>query len=52
MLSAYFYCTISGQGRQYSWQESESWLNDAGFTDIARITIVQNHGVILGRKPG
>ena len=51
MLSAYFYCTISGQGRQYSWQESEIWLNDAGFTDITRTTIVQNHGVILGRKP-
>lgn len=51
MLSAYFYCTISGQGRQYSWQESERWLAAAGFTDIIRVAILQNHGVILGRKP-
>lgn len=51
MISAYFYCTVSGQGRQYSWRESEAWLREAGFVDIARVVLVQNHGVILGRKP-
>jgi hypothetical protein len=51
MISAYFYCTVSGQGRQYSWRESEVWLREAGFASITRAVLVQNHGVILGRKP-
>lgn len=51
LISAYFYCTVSGQGRQYSWRESEVWLSEAGFVDITRVVLVQNHGVILGRKP-
>lgn len=51
MLSAYFYCTVSGQGRQYSWAESEAWVSGAGFVDLTRAVIAYNHGVILARKP-
>lgn len=51
MISAYFYCTVSGRGRQYLWRECEAWLSEAGFVDITRVVLVQNHGVILGRKP-
>jgi SAM-dependent methyltransferase len=50
LVSAYFFCTVTGEGRQYSWQEVETWLKSAGFVDVTRQWIVQNHGIILGRK--
>ena len=51
MLSAYFLCTVSGQGRQYTRRETAEWLQAAGFDEITRVKLQFNHGVILGRKP-
>ena len=37
--------------RQYSWQETKSWLAPVGFTRIARVPLGLNHGAIMARKP-
>jgi SAM-dependent methyltransferase len=51
ILSAVFYCIVSGKGRQYSRAESTAWLTETGFVDVAHGTLMHNHAVILARKP-
>lgn len=51
MLSPYILCTVSGEGRHYSWQETSSWLQEAGFVEITRVGLVLDEGVLLGSKP-
>lgn len=51
VISAFFYCVMSGPGRQYSRKECEAWLTAAGFVEITRVKLIMNHGVLLARKP-
>lgn len=51
LLSPYFLCTVNGKSRNYSWRETASWLEDAGFVKIIKARLIRNEGVILGFKP-
>lgn len=51
IASPYFLCTVSGQGRHYSWQETKQWLIDAGFVDIAQRRLRSSEGILIGLKP-
>nr|RNJ65939.1 MAG: methyltransferase [Leptolyngbya sp. IPPAS B-1204] len=51
IASPYFLCTVSGQGRHYSWQETKQWLIDAGFVNIAERRLRSSEGILIGIKP-
>jgi cyclopropane fatty-acyl-phospholipid synthase-like methyltransferase len=51
LLSPYFLCTVSGVGRHYSWKETRSWLQEAGFINITKAKLIRSDGVVLGFKP-
>lgn len=49
--SPYFLTLATGTGMLYTWNEYESWMRDAGFTDVRRHKLLRDHGLIVGRKP-
>lgn len=51
MLSPYFLCTVNGVGRHYSWLETSTWLEEAGFVDITRVKLDVANGALLGWTP-
>ncbi len=46
----YFLTLATGQGFIYSAQEYESWLTEAGFTQIQRLHLPQDHIAVIGHK--
>jgi ubiquinone/menaquinone biosynthesis C-methylase UbiE len=51
LASPYFLCTVNGQGRHYSWNESIAWLREAGFVDIRTQALFWGEGIVLGARP-
>ena len=49
--SPYFLTLATGAGMLYTWHEYESWMRDAGFSDVRRHKLLRDHGLIVGRKP-
>lgn len=48
--SPYFLTIATGEGMLYTWAEYEEWLKEAGFSDIIKIKLPQDHGAIIGIK--
>lgn len=48
--SPYFLTIATGEGMLYTWNEYESWLREAGFSEITTAKLPQDHGVIIGVK--
>ncbi len=48
--SPYFLALATGLGMLYTWQEYESWMQDAGFQDVQRHKLLRDHGLIVGTK--
>jgi L-tyrosine C(3)-methyltransferase len=48
--SPYFLCIATGEGMLYSWSEYEQFLRNAGFSQVKRIPLPRDHGVLIGTK--
>jgi ubiquinone/menaquinone biosynthesis C-methylase UbiE len=49
--SPYFLTIATGEGMLYTWKEYETWMKEAGFTDVCRRKLLRDHGAIIGIKP-
>jgi SAM-dependent methyltransferase len=49
--SPYFLAIATGEGMLYCWKEYRSWMEEAGFREIACFPLPLDHGLIVGRKP-
>ena len=50
MGSPYFLTLATGQGMLYTWREYETWMRQAGFTQVKTQTLIRDHGAIIGVK--
>ncbi len=50
MGSPYFLTLATGEGMLYTWSEYAQWMRDAGFSDVRRLKLIMDHGVIIGTK--
>lgn len=50
MGSPYFLTLATGGGMLYTWNEYETWIREAGFSEVQRIVLPRDHGVLIGRK--
>ncbi len=48
--SPYFLSIATGRGMLYTWKEYESWMKDAGFSNVKRHILEFDHGIIIGTK--
>lgn len=48
--SVYFLSIATGQGMLYSWKDQEGFLKDAGFKNISRQVLPNDHGLLIGYK--
>ncbi len=48
--SPYFLTIATGEGMLYTWSEYESWAREAGFTQVRRMRLPTDHGVIIAEK--
>lgn len=49
--SPYFLAVATGEGMLYTWNEYETWMRAAGFSDVKRYSLPRHHGVISSTKP-
>lgn len=49
--SPYFLTLATGEGMLYTWNEYETWMRDAGFTNVKSQALLRDHGAIVGIKP-
>ncbi len=50
MGSPYFLTLATGEGMLYTWKEYISWMKSAGFSAVQRLTLIRDHGVVIGTK--
>lgn len=50
MGSPYFLTLASGEGMIYTWKEYEQWMREAGFSQVKKIELPTDHGIIIGVK--
>ncbi len=48
--SPYFITLATGEGMLYTWQEYETWMKEAGFSQVQRQCLPSDHGAIFGKK--
>ena len=48
--SPYFITLATGEGMLYTWREYETWMKEAGFSQVRRQRLPGDHGAIIGKK--
>ncbi len=48
--SPYFLAIATGEGMLYTWREYETWMREAGFTEVQRQALPLDHGIVTGIK--